>query len=124
MIYIRISEKWTPTDDRGKFYDIKQRGHWAMYREHLVRLIGELGDLEYDVESAMWRLQRDLEDADSERAIKRGESIDENKAPLIDDEEWIKIKYYNTGELETWDQRNALPTGRKWKHMGVSLKSN
>ena len=47
-----------------------------------------------------------------------------NKEPLIDDEEWIKIKNFNANELETWDQRNEISTGRKRKHMELTLKLN
>ena len=35
-----------------------------------------------------------------------------------------KIKNYNANELETWDQRDAMSTGRKWKRADLVLKLN
>ena len=57
------------------------------------------------------------------RGRERDESRDGNE-PMLDGEEWIKIHNYNTIELETWDQRNAMTTGRKWKHADLSSKLN
>ena len=86
---------------------------WAMYREHLARLIRELGNSEEDLEIEIRRCREDLRNADDAWGIKRDESRDENKDPLIDDEERVKIKSYNSSELETWEQRGEVPTGRK-----------
>ena len=58
------------------------------------------------------RRRRDLDDMDKECEIKRDETRDEEKEPLIDDEEWIKIKNYDSRRLETWGQWEGLTPGR------------
>ena len=63
----------------------------------------------------------DLADLFSEREIKMGETRDETEEPLIEDGEWGKIKNYNAIDLETWDQRDELPAGRKWKNADLAL---
>ena len=50
----------------------------------------------YDSEGDLGKRREDLKDVDAEWGVKRDESRDGNKSALIYDEEWLKIKSYNT----------------------------
>ena len=111
---LHLSEYRRRGADFKTIYVNWQMGRWEMYREHLTRFMGELGNSEEDVEIDIRRCRGDLSNVYDGCEIKRDDSRDYNKDPSIDDEEWVKIKNYNTIELETWGHRNEFPTGGIW----------
>ena len=54
--------------------------------------------------------------------IKGGETRNETKEPLIDDEGWEIVRNYNASDLETRDQRADMSKGRKREYLGHALK--
>ena len=67
-----------------------------MYREQLTMAIQELASGEYDVGASPARCREDIDSVDSEWGIKSDETRGEMKVPLIDGEEWAKIRSYDS----------------------------
>ena len=110
-------------DAQKTYYDWGQMDHMAMYRERLIRIIRELGAIEYDdVGVSMERSYNDINAVNEEWEIKKDEKRDVAKEPLVDDEEWAEIKRYDAGPLETWRRWRNLTRGSKWEYLDRVLK--
>ena len=58
---IRYPVKWRPADQEKAFYDLGQMDRREMYREHRVRVIGELGRISRDVDRGVRGSRSDLD---------------------------------------------------------------
>ena len=70
----------------------------------------------------MIRRYEDLKAVDKEWWIKRDETRDETKEPLVVEDEWVKIKSYDSRRLETRDRWGNLTPGSQWGYLDQVLK--